>query len=45
MRKKWGIFKFIIILILSTNLFFCTAQEDKAVVGKSGMVVSVDRYS
>jgi gamma-glutamyltranspeptidase/glutathione hydrolase len=45
MRKNWGFFRFFIILILLPNLFFCTAQEDKAVVGTNGMVVSVDEYA
>jgi len=45
MRKSWGVFRFFIILILLTNQFFCTAQENKGVVGKNGMVVSVDEYA
>ena len=45
MRKSWGIFRFLIILILLANQFFCTAQENKGVVGKNGMVVSVDEYA
>ncbi len=45
MRKSWGFFRFFIILILLANQFFCTAQENKGVVGKNGMVVSVDEYA
>ncbi|TET72747.1 MAG: gamma-glutamyltransferase, partial [Candidatus Aminicenantes bacterium] len=45
MRKSWGVFRFFIILILLTNQFFCTPQENKGVVGKNGMVVSVDEFA
>ena len=45
MRKSWGFFRFFIILVLLTNLFFCTSQENKPVVGENGMVVSVDEYA
>jgi len=45
MRKSWGFFRFFIILILLGNQFFCTAQENKGVVGKNGMVVSVDEFA
>ncbi len=45
MRKSWGFFRFFIILILLANQFFCTPQGNKAVVGKNGMVVSVDEYA
>jgi hypothetical protein len=45
MRKSWGFFRFFIILILLPNLFFCTARQNKAVVGTNGMVVSVDEYA
>ena len=45
MRKSWGVFRFFIILILLANQFFCTAEKNKGVVGKNGMVVSVDEYA
>jgi len=45
MRKSWGVFRFFIILILLANQFFCTSQENKGVVGKNGMIVSVDEYA
>lgn len=45
MRKSWGFSRFFIILILLANQFFCTAEKNKAVVGKNGMVVSVDEYA
>jgi gamma-glutamyltranspeptidase/glutathione hydrolase len=45
MRKNWGVFRFFIILILLANQFFCIAQENKGVVGKNGMVVSVDEFA
>ena len=45
MRKSRGIFRFFIILILLANQFFCTSQENKGVVGKNGMVVSVDEFA
>jgi len=45
MRKSWGFFRFFIILILLANLFFCAAPENNGVVGKNGMVVSVDEYA
>jgi gamma-glutamyltranspeptidase/glutathione hydrolase len=45
MRKNRGFFRFFIILVLLANQFFCTPQENKPVVGKNGMVVSVDKFA
>jgi gamma-glutamyltranspeptidase/glutathione hydrolase len=45
MRRSRGVFRVFIILILLGNQFFCTSQENKAVVGTNGMVVSVDEYA
>ena len=45
MRKNWRVFRFFIVLILLANQFFCTAEKNKAVVGKNGMVVSVDEFA
>ena len=45
MRKSWGIFQYLVILILLTGQFYCTTEENKRTVGKNGMVVSVDEYA
>jgi len=45
MRKRWGFFRFFIILILLAYPFSGAAEGNKAVVGKNGMVVSVDKYA
>jgi gamma-glutamyltranspeptidase/glutathione hydrolase len=45
MRKNWRVLRFFIVLTLLANQFFCTAEKNKAVVGKNGMVVSVDEFA
>jgi len=45
MRKSKGAFRFFIILILLAYQFSGAAEGNKAVVGKKGMVVSVDEYA
>jgi len=45
MRKSKGAFRFFIILILLAYQFSGATEGNKAVVGKNGMVVSVDEYA
>ena len=45
MRKNTGIYGLIIILVFSAYQFSCSAEANKAVAAKNGMVVSVDEYA
>jgi gamma-glutamyltranspeptidase/glutathione hydrolase len=45
MPKQSAVLRFFSVLILLTFQFFCTAETNQDVVGRNGMVVSVDEYA